>query len=92
MAEAESARNTRFEELQRLRADKNAEVEAWRDRHAAEAEVWRAQRAADAESAVVVLERHQAQSAEQLEAVSHECKLLKAQLEDATSREDNALK
>ena len=91
-AEAESSRNARFEELERLRAEKNGEIETLRGRQAAEAEVWRAQRLADAESASAELARQRVQSAEQLEAVSHECESLRAQLEDAMSREDNAVK
>lgn len=91
-AEAESSRNARFEELERLRAEKNAEIELLRSKQASEAEVWRAQHAADAESASAELERQRIYSAEQLEAMTHECEALRAQLEDAMSREDNAVR
>ena len=91
-AEAESSRTARFEELEKLRAEKNAEMELLRGKQATEAEVWRSQRVTDAESASAELERQRFHSAEQLEAVSHECESLRAQLEDATSREDNAVK
>lgn len=91
-AEAESSRNARFEELERLRAEKNAEIELLRSKQSSEAEVWRAQRAADAQSATAELERQCVHSAEQLEAVRHECESLRGQLEDAVSREDNAVR
>ena len=65
---------------------------AWRVKQASEAEVWRAQRMTDADVARADLERHQVQSTEQFEAVSHECESLRAQLADAMSREDNAVK
>ena len=73
-----------------MRADKNAEIEAMRTTQSSEVEAVKSQRAADAEAASNVLQQRQAEAEEQRQHMLQECEVLRAQLQDAKSREDNA--